>query len=84
MNSFWDHEKHTIPEYQQAGDIHGKFFGNWLKQIDDLVIIISLGDQTKRYWLQINNCYYGNYKTPELAASKAADLLKSKSFNKEA
>jgi hypothetical protein len=38
-------------------------------------IIISFGDETKRYWLQMGNCFYGNHATLELAAIEADRLL---------
>lgn len=73
---FWDYGKHVLKGYQQSGDIHGKYFGTWLRQLDDgKVIIISFGDETERYWLQIGNCFHGNYATPEIAARKAETLL---------
>ena len=73
---FWDYGKHDLDGYQQSGDIHGKYFGTWLRQLDDgKVIIISFGDETKRYWLQMGNCFHGNYATPERAALEAEKLL---------
>lgn len=73
---FWDYGDYKLSGYQQSGDIHGKYFGTWLRQLDDgKVIIISFGDETKRYWLQIGNCFHGNYATPERAALEAEKLL---------
>lgn len=47
-----------------------------MRQLDDgKVIIISFGDETKRYWLQMGNCFHGNYATPERAALEAVKLL---------
>ena len=74
---FFDYGKHVIAGYQQSGDIHGKYFGTWLRQLDDgTVIIISFGDETKRYWLRIGNCYYGNHATPEKAVVKAEKIAR--------
>ena len=73
---FWDYGKYVLEGYQQSGDIHGKYFGTWLRQLDNgTVIIISLGGEGKRYWLEMDNCLHGNYATPEKAALKAEALL---------
>jgi hypothetical protein len=72
---FWDYGKHELDGYQQSGDIHGKFFGTWLRRHDGMNIIISFGDETKRYWLQMGNFFYGNHATLELAAIEADRLL---------
>lgn len=73
---FWDYGKHELDGYQQSGDIHGKFFGTWLRQLHDgKMIIISFGDETMRYWLKMGNCFHGNYATPERAALEADRLL---------
>jgi hypothetical protein len=73
---FWNHKKHALTGYQQSGDVHGNYFGTWLRQLDDgELIIITFGDKTKRYWLRIGECYHGNYATPERAALAARKLL---------
>ena len=73
---FLDYGKHELSGYQQSGDIYGKFYGSWLQQSPgQAVIVISFGDETNRYWLQIGNCYHGNHATPELAAFEANRLL---------
>jgi hypothetical protein len=79
---FWDYGKHELNGYQQSGDIHGKFFGTWLRRHDGMNIIISFGDETKRYWLQIGNCFYGNYTTLELAATEADRLERDAEYIK--
>lgn len=80
---FWDYGKHDLAGYQQSGDIYGKRFGAWVRQHDGgTVIIISFGEETMRYWLQIGNCFYGNYATPELAALEADKLLSANSISK--
>jgi hypothetical protein len=76
---FWDYGKHMLHGYQQAGDVHGKHFGTWLRQLaDGTVVIITFGDETRRYWLRIGNCFHGNYTAPGLAALEADKILQGR------
>ena len=74
---FWDYPQHTIDGWRQAGDIHGRNFASWTKQLDDgTVLNIQLGKESREYWLRIGDCYYGKHKTPEKAALMAQKEIK--------
>ena len=67
----WNHQPKPIEGWTQMGDIHGRLYGVWFRQLTDgISASISLvGDQ---YWLRIGNVYcYASYKTPEAAARRA-------------
>lgn len=74
-DKFFDYGKHDLIGYQQAGDIHGKYYGSWFsRHHNETSISISLGNN-EQYWLQIGNCYHSAHATPEKAAKKARELL---------
>ena len=70
-NGFWSHEPQKLEGWQQLGDVHGSVFGCWFQPPNSA---ISIGDESRRYWLRIGNCYYGSHMTPEDAAKKAREI----------
>ena len=65
-----DYGEHFIEGWQQTGDIHGCKFGVWTRIVNGYACNISLGSESKRYWIQAGEVMNGTYATPERAAGK--------------
>lgn len=76
--NFWDYGKHDLDGYVQPGNSHGEYYGTWLKQLEyGRTIVISYGDRSERFWLQIGDCLHGSHATKEMAAREAEDIVRS-------